>query len=261
LNQKLNFSISVVSHGHRKLVLALLDDIAKLCRDDLEVILTWNLTTENTELHSQSYPFRLQTILNTSPKGFARNHNAAFQHASGKIFVLLNPDIRLAEDPFDALLRILNETPNTICAPTILNTKNEVEDSARYFPSPWTLFKKAVIKAYGGKHASPPVPRRGTLLYPDWIAGMFIAVPNQIYSALGGLSEDYFLYYEDVDLCARAQLQGIKILVTTKATAIHDARRQSHRNLRFFWWHLCSATKFFSTRTYWKTMLRKKENG
>ncbi len=91
---------------------------------------------------------------------------------------------------------------------------------------------------------------RDALLHPDWIAGMFLVVPHRVYIALGGLSEKYFLYYEDVDFCARAWLQGVDIIVTPAVAAIHDARRESHRNLRFLSWHFSSALKFFISRAY-----------
>lgn len=258
LNPQHNFSISIVSHGHRDFILALLDDIARLARNDLDVILTWNSKEENSAIEATAYPFPLKTISNAQPKGFASNHNAAFLYCSGENFVVLNPDIRLRNDPFDTLLDVLRTTPNAICAPLILNEKNESEDSARFFPSPWTLVKKAVAKFFRHELVPPQVPCQGELLVPDWIAGMFLVVPRRIYESLGGMSENYYLYYEDVDFCARARLRGVHILVSTKVAAIHEARRESHRNLRFFVWHLRSAFKFFLSPAYWRMVFRDK---
>jgi hypothetical protein len=252
LNYQHNFSISIVSHGHRSLILALLDDIARLARNDLDVILTWNTKEENSSIDANAYPFPLKSIRNSQPKGFASNHNAAFLHCNGENFVVLNPDIRLIDDPFDALLEVLRTNPNAICAPLIVNENHEREDSARFFPSPWTLIKKAVAKAFGRKLVLPQLPRAGDLLAPDWIAGMFVVVPRRIYASLGGMSERYFLYYEDVDFCARARLKGLHVLVSTKAVAMHQARRESHRSLRFFAWHLRSALRFFVSAAYWR---------
>lgn len=250
LKQQPKFSLSIVSHGHREFIIALLADLARIRRDDIEVILTWNLHQEDKVIDPLALPFPVFSLVNDSPQGFAANHNAAFHQSSGENFVLLNPDIRLLEDPFTVLLSILNTRQNVICAPTILNTCNEVEDSARFFPSPLGLVKKAIAKAAGIRLRLAPVPRRDALLYPDWIAGMFLVVPRHIYVALGGLSERYFLYYEDVDFCARARLRDVDIIVTQETVAIHDARRESHRNLRFLSWHLSSALKFFASRAY-----------
>lgn len=250
LKQPPKFSLSIVSHGHRELITALLADLTRIGRHDIEVILTWNLHQENNVIDPATFTFPILSVVNDSPQGFAANHNAAFRHSSGEHFVLLNPDIRLSEDPFGVLQSILESRRDAICAPTILNTLNEVEDSARFFPSPLGLVKKAVAKATGIRLRLAPVPMRDTLLHPDWIAGMFLVIPRRIYAALGGLSERYFLYYEDVDFCARARLQGVDIIVTQEVAAIHDARRESHRNLRFLTWHFSSAVKFFTSRAY-----------
>jgi N-acetylglucosaminyl-diphospho-decaprenol L-rhamnosyltransferase len=250
LKQQTKFSISIVSHGHRDLIMALLTDLVRIRRNDIEVILTWNLKQEDNVVDSVAFPFPILSAINDSPRGFAANHNAAFRQSSGEHFVILNPDIRLPEDPFATLLSILDARRDVICAPTILNTRNELEDSARFFPSPLGLAKKAAAKAAGIRLRLPAIPMRDALLHPDWVAGMFLVVPRRIYVALGGLSERYFLYYEDVDFCARAQLQGIDIIVTPEAIAIHDARRESHHNLRFLSWHFSSALKFFTSRAY-----------
>ena len=250
------FSVSIVSHGHRNFVLSLLDDLARTKRLDFEVILTWNLKDEVTEIDAASYPFTVISIINSLPQGFAHNHNAAFRKSNGANFVVLNPDIRLPEDPFGALLEVVSSRPGTICAPIILNTAYEREDSARFFPTPWLLLKKTSAKVCGILLPLQDVPCHGRLLNPDWIAGMFMVIPRQIYIALDGLSERYFLYYEDVDFCARARLQHFDILVTKDAIAIHDARRESHRNVRFLAWHITSAIRFFTSRAYLWLRLR-----
>lgn len=248
--QPIIFSLSIVSHGHRDLVLALLADLTRIRRTDIEVIVTWNLKQEDNAVDPAAFPFPILAVINDSPKGFAANHNTAFHKSSGKHYVVLNPDIRLPEDPFAVLLSVLETNSNAICAPIIRNTHNELEDSARFFPSPFGLAKKAAAKLLGIRLRLPALPMRDALLYPDWIAGMFLVVPRHIYVMLEGLSERYFLYYEDVDFCARARLQGVDIIVTPEVAAIHDARRESHRNLRFLSWHFSSAFKFFTSRAY-----------
>lgn len=244
------FSISIVSHGHRAMIISLLHDLASMQRPDIEVLLTWNLQDEAQANNLEDLSFPVIHIVNPVPKGFAANHNAAFRQSTGENFVVLNPDIRLPADPFDALLDVLRITPNAICAPLIRNTLNELEDSARFFPSPLTLLKKAIAKAFRIPLALQSIPARDSLLMPDWVAGMFMVIPRAVYADLQGLCEKYFLYYEDVDLCARARLRGVSILVTTKAFAIHDARRESHRSMRFLAWHIASALRFFTSEAY-----------
>ena len=246
-NKKL--SLSIVSHGNQEAVAGLLADLARLGRSDMEVILTLNLPGDRPP-DIDALPFCVKVIANAFPKGFAANHNAAFAVSQGDHFVLLNPDIRLLDDPFDILLAVISNSPQSICAPSVLNDASEIEDSARNFPSPFFLCKKLASKVFRFSLAREVVPARDDVLMPDWVAGMFIVVPCAIYEKLRGLSERYHLYYEDVDFCARARLAGFEILVSKRAKVVHQAQRTSHRKPRYLIWHLQSACKFFTSAAY-----------
>ena len=69
--------------------------------------------------------------------------------------------------------------------------------------------------------------------------------PASAFRAVGGFDSRFFLYYEDVDLCARLRLAGFDIQVVTTAQVIHDARRDSHRRLRYFAFHVTSIWRYF----------------
>ena len=117
------------------------------------------------------------------------------------------------------------------------------EDHARDFPSVFTL----VAKIFGHR----PLAVRTTtqsIYFPDWVAGMFMVFRSETMRSLGGFDERYFLYYEDVDLCARMRERGLEVAVCTKVSVIHAARRESHRNLQFASWHLRSAFRFLASR-------------
>lgn len=247
---KTALSISIVSHGHQKYVLSLLWDLARLRRTDMEVILTWNLIGEEIDFDRQLFPFPIISIRNDYPKGFAANHNYAFGLSTGVNFVVLNPDISLREDPFRVLIPILENCAPCICAPLIKTQDGEIEDSARFFPGPLTLLKKAVARILKLKLELEKIPEDRTMLNPDWFAGMFMVIPRSVYKKLGGLSERYYLYYEDVDFCARARQAGIEVYVSKLVAAVHFAQRKSHTDFRFFRWHIESALKFLLSRAY-----------
>ena len=101
-------SISIVSHGHAELLEPLLDDLQKHRSTEIEVILTLNVK-ESLPFDPASFAFSIEVIQNTSPRGFAANHNSAFRAARGEYFCVLNPDIRLNADPFPALVGELKD--------------------------------------------------------------------------------------------------------------------------------------------------------
>lgn len=244
-------SLSIVSHGHGAYIERLLRQLAALGRRDFEVILTLNVP-EALALEAADLPYPLRIVRNGRPRGFSANHNAAFKLSKGANFVILNPDIRLIDDPFPPLLAMLDGKGHSIFAPLIVCPDGSVEDSARHFPSPYRLVKRFAGRALKVRLRPEAVPQDDKVLRPDWVAGMFLLIPRATYQMLNGFNEAYFLYFEDVDFCARAQLAGCQIVVNKNVRVIHEAQRDSHRKMRYLLWHSRSACQFFASGTYFR---------
>jgi len=239
-------SISIVSHGQCGLVSQLLSDIERCCGNhSIEVLLTINLP-EEIPFADKQYPFPLSIIRNSQPLGFGANHNQAFAQAVGAFFCVMNPDIRFDRDPFQPLLQILQDTAVGVVAPLVMGEDGQIEDSARRFPTPL----KILCKAIGGCKGSDYTVQAETVS-PDWIGGMFMLFLHKTFANIRGFDERYFLYYEDVDLCARLQLSGYQVLLCAEAQVTHLARRDSHRQLKFLKWHVASMMRFFCSRSFW----------
>ncbi len=234
--------LSVVSHRQRELLLQLLEDLRRNVATPFRLIVTENLP-EAPPLITGDYPFPIEIIENRSPKGFGANHNTALKRAGDGLFCVLNPDIRLFADPFPALRKVAADGHIGVVAPSVVGPNQLPEDHARAFP---TLFKLAA-KVFG--HAPRTIPPEGRNTYfPDWVAGMFMLFRTGTLRSVGGFDERYFLYYEDVDLCARLRDLGLEVAVSTQVSVVHDARRESRRNVRYALWHLRSAARFLASR-------------
>ena len=249
VEQSPEISISVVSHAQIQLIECLLHDINQYCRSSLiELILTLNLD-EILPFAAERFAFPIKIIRNPISMGFAANHNQAFTLAEGRFFCVMNPDIRLNGDPFEALLACLQDSTVGVAAPLILNTGGEIEDSARRFPTPLKIFCKAFGRCKGSDYLVKDNP-----IFPDWVGGMFMLFPRDVFKKLGGFDQRYFLYYEDVDLCARLRLKGYEVAVCPDAKVIHLARRSSHRSFKYLKWHLMSMMRFFCSSLFLKIL-------
>jgi len=233
-------TISIVSHRHGQMVGNLLLDLDACCAADIEVILTLNVA-EAAEVDTSRLAFPLQIVRNAAPRGFGGNHNAAFRLARGEHFCVVNPDIRIHANPFPALLDALRDPRLAIAAPVVRNAAGEIEDSARRFPTPAILLRKL-----GGVRPAPDYALTAPIVFPDWVAGMFMLFRREVFAALGGFDERYFLSYEDVDICARARSRGMEIALATAASVTHHAQRASRRNLQHALWHARSALRYFT---------------
>lgn len=238
-------SISIVSHLQGDLVLQLLADIEMYCADaPVEVLLTFNLA-ENLDIKVDEYSFPISTHTNAEVRGFSDNNNRAFSRSKGKLFCVMNPDIRLSNNPFPYLLDCLIDESIGVAAPLILGESGEVEDSARRFPSPLIIFCKAL-----GRRLYRDYNINKEVIFPDWVGGMFMLFRSEVFEKLGGFNERYFLYYEDVDICARLKLNDFRVALCPASRVIHYAQRSSHRSFRYLRWHLRSMLRFFCSSEY-----------
>ncbi|MBU1215119.1 MAG: glycosyltransferase [Gammaproteobacteria bacterium] len=247
-----DISISIVSHGQSDLVGQLLRDIGRYCAGtSLEIILTINVP-ESVSFETSGFAFPVREIRNPIPKGFGENHNAAFKRAEGRYFCVMNPDIRLHSDPFPELVAQLRMPDVGVVAPQIVNGEGRREDNARDLPTPGELVRKLL----GGSSAVQSAQEGSE---PAWLAGMFLLFQRDTFAGVGGFDERYFLYYEDVDLCLRIGLAGYHIRLCDAVTAIHDARRSSHREPKYLRWHLSSILRFFLSDVYRQARRRQHE--
>ena len=245
-------SISIVSHGQINLIEKLLRDISVSCKNiAIEIILTLNLN-EVLLFSENLFSFPIKVIRNFIPLGFSANHNQAFGYAKGKFFCVVNPDIRFDENPFLVLIDCLKNISVGVAAPVVLDQHGKIEDSARRFPTPF----KIICKAFGKCKESDYLINEESI-YPDWAGGMFLLFPRSIFEILGGFDRRYFLYYEDVDICARLKLLGYVVVVSPLANVTHHAQRSSHHNIRYLYWHLCSMMRFFLSPVFWRVQSHK----
>ena len=211
----LQWTVSVVSHGQAALCSRLLDDLARLAPPSLaKVIVTVNVPESEPRLGA--LPFAVQFVRNARPKGFGANHNQAFARSDTPYFAVLNPDLRMPQDPFPELRRRLADAAVGVVSPLVLEADGTVADHARRLLTP----------------------------------GVFLAFRAETYRALGGFDEHFHLYCEDADLCARAQLAGLRIEVAEAARVVHLAQRASRRRPKYLFWHLRSLAKFWRSPTY-----------
>lgn len=232
-------TVSVVSHGQGELIGRLLPELMK-CPEVARIILTLNLPEADVPI-AVHLPGRVVVVRNRRPHGFGVNHNAAFKHCETPFFCVLNPDIRLPENPFPALIDCLAGKTVALSAPVVLNPEGGMEDSARCYPTLFGLLRKALGGADGRYVAESGLG----VMRPDWLAGMFMLFRSEYFASLGGFDEGFYLYYEDVDICARLKKARLDLVLCPHVSVLHDARRTSRRNARYMLWHARSMGRYF----------------
>lgn len=142
-------------------------------------------------------------------------------------FFFCNPDVRFIEPAIGELATALGGDPRAgSIGPRTLDDDGEVYPSARDIPSVGTGVGHALFgrvwpgnpwsKAY--KHATDYDRRREA----GWLSGAAVMVKSEVYDAVGGWDEAYFLHFEDIDLGYRIGLSGRTNVFEPAITVVHS---------------------------------------
>jgi len=241
-------TLSLVSHGQAALCASLLADLAALAPSSVhKLVLTLNVPEQPPSLPQLA--FAVEIIRNVRPLGFGANHNQAFARCDSAYFAVLNPDLRLQRDPFPPLIERLADPGVGLVAPLVLEADGRIADFARRMVSPWEVIRRQIATSDNGAGIDQP----------DWLAGMFLVLRSETFSTIGGFDTRYTLYCEDVDLCARLRLQGLRLEVVREVSVTHLAQRASRRSLPRMLLHGSSLLKLWSSPVYrnYQLLLRK----
>ncbi|MBV8210712.1 MAG: glycosyltransferase [Burkholderiaceae bacterium] len=247
-------TLSIVSHGNGEEILLVLEDLARQepHPERIRVLVTMNVPEAPCWVHRQ-WPFLVTTICNPHPKGYAANHNEAFRRCETPYFGVMNPDLRVPQPVVTEICDRLAITRAAMAAPIMTDRAGARADNARPLITPLEIAQRFVKRKLGRSY----VIRNGDNRY-DWVAGMFMMFDRQAFETLGGFDPHFYLYCEDFDICARLRLAGLDFDVYEDLRVVHGARRRSHRDVRFFVWHVSSLTRIWTSTTFWhyRRMLR-----
>ena len=232
-------SISVVSHGQFELLKKLLIQIERHSEIIEKVIITIN-TPEQIPNNKLFRSELFKWIFNKSSLGFSQNHNNAFKECKSDYFCILNPDILIKKDTFEKVLFIKEQYGIGIIGPSLIDLSKNKQVNARKFPS-------VLSTLYNFNKSTPQYYKciKNKVGFTDWVGGMFMLISSSDFKLINGFDERFLLYFEDVDICLKAKNKGLSVAEFNGLSVIHNARRTSHKSIRYFFIHLYSFFKFF----------------
>ena len=155
--------------------------------------------------------------------GFARAVNEGCRLSRGDWFLLLNPDMTLSEGFLDGVLALTNrlegDDPRAgIVGFHLRNSDGAQQLSTGPFPSLVSTLLRLALPRSRRKYQVPRSPERSMV---PWVTGCCLLLRRACLQDLSGLDEEYFLYYEDVDLCLRAGQRGWSVWYDPNLVVIH----------------------------------------
>jgi GT2 family glycosyltransferase len=194
----------------------------------VEIIVVDNASTDGSpEMVETLFP-DVKVIRNKENLGFPKGNNIGVRAGKGRYVCLLNSDIRVFEDCFDALVGYMDQHQTVgMIGPKILNADLTHQSSCRNFPTLWNNFCLVTglasafrnSKIFSGEHMF--YFKGDQLIEVDVLVGCFWMVRREAIDKFGLLDEEFFMYAEDLDWCKRCWKAGWSAVFFPEAKAIH----------------------------------------
>jgi len=194
--------------------------------DCFEVIVVDNNSSDDScSIVRQNFP-KAVLIQNDINLGFGKANNLAVRQAKGDYVLLLNPDTVLDGNILHETLNFFEHHQDNRSAfgGILLNTDgSEQKGGRRSFPTFLNAFlhftKLYKVFKYKKSYDLSWLPVE---THPvECVSGACIAMPKTMYEALGGFDEQFFLHFEDIDLCKRIWQAGYKLWFYPKIRVFH----------------------------------------
>jgi GT2 family glycosyltransferase len=198
-----------------------------------EVIVVDNASPEGTGALELDAEIRL--LQSTENGGFGAGCNLGALHSSGRYLLFLNPDTRFLNDVLTELTHFLESHSSAgIAGPLVMDEgDNLLFSGGRSLPTLFNEFLQHSTLAFRfPKFAltSQPYLSRWDHLSTrevEAVVGACMLVRSDLFRAIGGFDEKFFLYSEELDLCRRIRQIGFEVWYVHTARLMHKEQQST----------------------------------
>jgi hypothetical protein len=152
--------------------------------------------------------------------GFARANNAAIRQTASDLILFLNSDTVVRAGSIDALIAALGQLPGaSIVGPRLVDGNGTPELSFGPMMSPLGELRQKATARLAGRARIRAMTSQVRLV--DWVSAACLLVRRRDAEGAGLFDERYFMYCEDVDLCAAVRARGGRVYFAPSAEVVH----------------------------------------
>jgi GT2 family glycosyltransferase len=186
-----------------------------------DYLMFYESNTQKNEKHDLYEQFTF--IENENNLGFARANNQAIEKTTGEYILLLNPDTELTDGALGAMLDTMERRPRCgVLGAKLIEDDGATQQSVRRFPD-WispTLMSLGIVAGPAHAYLARDFDYEQEQKV-DQVMGACFLIRRELLDAIGSLDERFFLWFEEVDFCLRAQEAGWEVWYTPTAMVHH----------------------------------------
>jgi GT2 family glycosyltransferase len=174
---------------------------------------------------------RFRFIENEVNGGFGNGNNLGSMSATGEYLLFLNPDTVASEAAIEKLVETARKNPSYgIVSCSQVNERGKGSIATGPFPDLFNLtgFQRALF----GRLRAEGRRLKEETEFPDWVSGSVILIRRNLFNELKGFDDDFWMYFEDVDLCRRVRNIPLEIAFCWDFSIEHNHGGSSRINLK-----------------------------
>jgi N-acetylglucosaminyl-diphospho-decaprenol L-rhamnosyltransferase len=167
--------------------------------------------------------------------GYGGAVNMGVAKCDSEFILVLNPDTYFEDQHIYRAIDLMKNAPDIgLIGLDLVDPSHERQYSGRRFYSivdiilrRLPLGKLPPFKFYVDQHLMRDSWETGRPFEAEWVLGAGFIIRRELFMRMRGIDEAYFLYMEDVDLCARVWKAGYRVVCTPGVRLVHDHKRAS----------------------------------
>jgi GT2 family glycosyltransferase len=185
--------------------------------DSVEVLRKWLKQHDKNNL--------VTLVESPTNSGFSGGNNIGIQTVDAECYLLLNSDTIVRKGAFKTLLETALKFPKAgLISPRLEWLDATPQESCFRYPTPVSELIDAaatgpVTRLFKGHVAALEVSDKP--VFPQWTSFACVLIKADVIKQVGLLDEGFFMYYEDVEFCYRAQRAGWQIMHNPAARVVH----------------------------------------
>jgi N-acetylglucosaminyl-diphospho-decaprenol L-rhamnosyltransferase len=186
----------------------------------LDLVVVDNASSDATREILQREAGWARVVLEAANHGFGRGCNIGFEHVRSPYTILINPDAAVEPEALRTMLAFMERWPRTgIVGPaTLCGESGELQPTGPY-PTPWSTLREAL--PFLARQSAAAIVPGSPPLRTGWVCGAILMIRTALMRELAGFDPRFFLYWEEIDLCRRAERAGFENWVLGSALAYH----------------------------------------
>lgn len=221
--KEIDVSIIIVNYNTLQMTRQCIDSIfTKTKGINFEIILVDNASTDGSQNYFKGDK-RILFIQSNKNLGFGRANNLGAKYSKGKYLFLLNSDTLLVNNAikiFYDQMEALSQKIAFIGAPLLCKDCKAIGHSYYYFPSLKTFFFDVFYYYTRIKLNKEPKQYVGNYKV-DYVTGADLFCRNHLIKKHGLFDEDFFMYFEEVELQYRYSKMGYESMIVEGPKIIH----------------------------------------